>query len=347
MSRLPLALVLLVGCGSQAGGVVDGPRSPDAATDGPGSDAPGRARFRDCRGRAFTPAPREDWRHSVATPITTAAGAANHSAQDPIGPPGTAAGVHGKFTYGLISKDLQDEKIGVWLDDCSGWVALGTPVTDSDGRIAVDVAAARLPDPGVYEVRMQVLGDGSQTRAYVWKLPAGTHLAVSDIDGTLTSSDAQLFQQILDGSHVPVAYPGAVGLTTAHRGRGHVVVYLTGRPYYLTQKSRDWLAGLGFAVGPLHGTDSNGEALPTQGGVGDYKKRYLDSLRAAGYVLDLAYGNATTDIYAYLGTGLAADRVWIIGSNAGMQGTHAVNGDWGPRAAEVAAGPLVTQPFDW
>ena len=344
-----MGLIGLAGCGSDGagGGDSDARRADAATTDAAIIDATPRPRFRTCRGRPFSPAPLQDWRHSIATPFTTAAGAANHSAQDPIGDRAEAVSLHGKFAYGAISKDLQDEKVAVWIDDCAGWVALGEPVTDSDGRITVAVPPAVVTTPGVYEVRFQVLGDRSQTRALVWLLPRGTHLALTDIDGTLTSSDAELFQQILDGSHVPVAYPGAVTLTTAHAARGHVVLYLTGRPYYLTERSRDWLTNLAFAPGPLHLTDSNGEALPTEAGVGDFKKRFLMSLLAAGYLIDVGYGNATTDVYAYLGAGLPADRVWIIGSNGGAQGTHAVAGSWVARTAEVAAGPAVLQPFDW
>jgi len=344
-----VALLGLTACPSSPGGgaVVDGrPTLDAAATDGP-FDGPGRPRFRVCRDRAFTPAPLESWRHTIATPITTAAGAANHSAQDPIGDRADAVSLHGKFAYGLVSKDLQDERVAVWIDDCAGWQALPTQLTDSDGRITVAVPATVASSPGVYEARFQVLGDGSQTTALVWLLPRGTHLALTDIDGTLTASDAELFQQILDGSHVPVAYPGAVALTTAHADRGQVVVYLTGRPYYLTQRSRDWLRGQAFAPGPLRGTDSNGEALPTEAGVGDFKKHFVMQLVAAGYVIDVAYGNATTDIYAYLGAGIPAGRIWIIGNNGGAQGTHGVTDSWVARVATVAAGPVVEQPFDW
>lgn len=347
-------LLALAACSSSPGGpgvLVDGQPAIDAAVTadgpGPGPDAAGRPRFQTCRDRPFTPAPPQAWRHTVATPITTAAGAANHGAQDPLAAPASAIAVQGRFVYGLISSALKDEQVAVWLDDCAGWRALGQPLTDANGVAEATIAAGTLTSPGVYEVRFQVLGDQSQTRGYVWVLPAGTHLAVADIDGTLTSSDAQLFQQILDGTHVPVAYPGAIDLTTAHAGRGHVLAYLTGRPYYLTQRSRDWLTNLGFAPGPVHLTASTAEALPTNADVGDYKKHYLQGLVTAGYLLDVAYGNATTDIYAYLGAGLAAGRVWIIGNNGGAQGTHAVTDSWVARVAQVRASAVVLQPFDW
>ncbi len=337
---------LLTACGA-----VPGDDDPDAARRDArptgGTDAGPAGGFRTCRGRSFTPAPDQGWQHTVATPIVTAAGAANHSAQDQIEPTGATVTLPGKFTYGLVSKDLEDELVRVSIDDCTGWRVLGDFATNSDGRIAVPAPSSAFAAAGVHEVRYQVLGDGSVTTSYVWVLPRGTRIALTDIDGTMTVSDSQLFQQILDGNHVPVAYPGAVDLTTAHAGRGHVMLFLTGRPYYLTQKSRDWLANLGFAPGPLHGTDSNGEALPTEAGVGAFKLAYLTGLLDAGYVIDVAYGNASTDIFAFLGAGLPADQVWIIGANAGMQGTHAVTDSWAARVTEVDALPTVVQPFTW
>jgi hypothetical protein len=318
----------------------------DAGSDAQVTDAVARPRFQDCRGRAFTPRPTQEWQHTIATPIIVASGAPGHSAQDPIDP-GSNVIVHGKFTYGILGVDLNDELIHVSVDDCTGWKDLGQVATNSAGQISMEVPSTTFPGPGVYEVRLQVLGDQSNTAAYVWVLPAGTRLALTDIDGTMTESDFQLFQQILDGSHVPVAYPGAQELTVAHTVRGHVVVYLTGRPYYFSPITRAWLSTLEFARGPLHVTDTNGEALPLDSGVGDFKKVYITSLLDAGYVIDVAYGNASTDIYAYLGAGIPPEQVWIIGDNGGDQGTHAVVGDWTGRVSEVEAMPAVSQPFDW
>lgn len=318
------------------------PATPDGSPTTDGSGA--RETFQRCTGRPYTPAPLEDWRHSIATPIITAAGAPNHSGTDAIVHPHDAGTIAGKFTYGAISKDLEDEDVLVFLDDCTGWQALGRHATSSDGRISL--AAPPLPT-GVYQIEMQVAGDQSTTTGFLWALPAGTHLVVTDIDATLTTNDSQVFRQILDGSVVPDTYPNAVELTTTHAERGHVVFYLTGRPYWLSEKTRGYLDGLGFAPGPLRVADSNTDILPTEASVGTYKKANLDALAAAGMIVDFAYGNATTDIYAYLGATIAADRVWIIGSHGGEQGTNAIANDWGPRVTDVAALPSVVQPFDW
>jgi hypothetical protein len=331
-----LLIVAAIGCAPADAGGDDVPL-PDARDPRPDET------FRDCRGRAFTPAPLADWRHDIVSPVVVAAGAANHMGRDPIVTASRGAMLAAKFTYGLISKDLEDEDVRVFLDDCTGWVEVGDFATDGDGQISVPLAMDL--GVGAYDVTYQVLGDQSITTSTLWLLPAGTHLVVTDIDGTLTASDSELFQQMLDGSHVPVAYPGAVELTAAHHELGHVVFYMTGRPDWLTGRTRAWLRDLGFPPGLVRVTNSNTEILPTEDSVGAYKKAVLEGLRR-DYLVDIAYGNASTDIFAYLGAGIPASDVWIIGSHAGERGTNGVVDSWIDRAAEVRARPVVEQPFD-
>ena len=297
---------------------VDAAAGPDAPSSSIDAAIPGGPTFQRCVGRAFTPPPAGDWA-SIGGQLAAAAGAPSHYVTDEMTPPASSPRITARFIYGAIRKDLEGEPVEVFVDDCAGWQS--------------------------YETRFAVVGDATVATGYLWLLPAGTHLAVTDIDGTLTTSDTELFQQLLDGSYVPDAYPDAVALTAAEATRGHLLVYLTGRPYWLTNRTRGWLAELGFAHGAVHLAPSNLDVLPTDGSVGNYKRDYLASLVARGYVLDLAYGNATTDIYAYLGAGVTADRQWIIGSNGGNDGTHAVVDTWTSRTAEVTQLPAVSQPF--
>lgn len=332
-----LALCALAGCGRRS-------RAPDRHVE-PASDAvAGRARLQQCTGRPFTPPPVEAWRHPHASPITTLAGDPRHAAEDAIAVAGAPLVIAGKFAYGVVSKDLEAEDVLVFLDDCTGWVALGRHTTDEEGRIVVPAPALPV---GVYQVELQVAGDRSRATGWLWVVPAGTHVVVTDIDATLTTSDREVFAQIFDGSVVPEPYPGAAALTAAHRERGHVVIYLTGRPAWLADASRAWLARLGFAPGPLRVARAKRDVLPHDDGVGAFKRAQLAGWRAAGLIVDAAYGNASTDLTAYLGAGLPADAMWIIGPHGGEQGTHAVAGDWAPRAAAVAQGPRVAQPFAW
>ena len=309
-----------------------------AGAPGIAEHAAGLAR---CTGRPFTPPARINFRH-LGSALVALSGA-RHRAQDVLVPPGDQTELVGKLTYGPTWKDLEDERVRVFVDTCDRWADLGDVITDDDGvaRVAVDVQLA----PGQYEVRYVVRGDQTQAVASLWVLPAGTHLAVTDIDGTLTTSDGELFRQLLDGSYVPTAYPSAAALTRTHADRGHVVVYLTGRPSWLLDVTRGWLTGGGFATGPVHTADSMLQVLPVDGSVGAYKEAWLEGLEDLGYTIDLAYGNATTDIYAYTGAGVPPSEQWIIGANAGASGTNPVAGSWATRTAEVAASPPVAQPF--
>jgi phosphoserine phosphatase len=321
------------------------------ATPLPAPAAPPLPALRRCVGSAFTPAPVEPWLHPRRARVRVALGPANHAVQDVLATPGAPATIRAKLAYGAASKDLEDERVRVFLDACSGFRRLAELRTDDEGRIAVPVPATLAP--GVYDVRIEVLGDGSVAPGRVFILPRGTRLAVTDIDGTLTTADeemvkdvaADLFRPIVAGAHVPAAYPGAAALTNALAARGYVVVFLTGRPYWLAGKTREWLSSGGFAAGPLHLADSNAEAVPNAGGVGAFKRAYLRSLAAAGFALEEAYGNATTDVSAYAGAGIPRAATWIIGPNGGAGGTQAVSASWEPRAAAVAAMPLVAQPF--
>ncbi len=335
LARPPAAALLVVLCAACSGNGTKPPGKPDGVPGGP-------VVLRECRGRAFTPGAVEPWKRATSEAIVLL-GAPVHSGQDVIVRPGDAPKLPGRFTYGLASKDLEGEVVRVWLDDCTGWRSLGDQITDGEGHVLVPAPADL--GAGVYEARFEVAGDRSTTTSFLWVLPAGTRLVVMNFDGTLNDSEYAVFRQILDGSFVPRALEGAVDLTRAHAAIGHVVLYLTARPYWLSQKTREWLAGQGLADGPLHVAESTAQAVPVNSAVGDYKKSYLASLVAAGYLLDFAYGNMPADIYAYLGAGLPASNVFIIGDHGGESGTVAVTGNWTARAAQVAALPPVTVPF--
>ncbi len=260
--------------------------------------------------------------------------------------------IEGKFTYGGSSKDLEDEPVLGFLDTAGGWISLGEERTNDDGRVRFTIASPL--SIGVYDVRLVVGGDASAAEARLWVLPRATRLTIFDIDGTLTTSDeeiiknvkADLFSPLLHREYVPKAYPGAARLTMAQAARGYVNVYLTGRPYWLANTTRSWLEGpLGFAPGVLHVTDSNEEAVPKQKGVGAFKLKFLKKLVDDGFLLDVAYGNARTDIWAYLGAGLPPEAVWIIGKYGGGNGTHKVKDSWEERVREVNALSPISQPW--
>ncbi len=297
-------------------------------------------------GAGALPMAASSFRHKRSALVAAIAGAEHHG-DDTLAIAGQPLELRVKLAYGPTSKDLEDEDVRVWVDVCGSWLLGGTGRSNDNGvaRIAVGAPIA----VGVHDLRFQVAGDGSTAEARLWLLPAGTHLVVTDIDATMTVSDGELGRDLtmaaLQRQYDEKIHPGAVDLTLAHAERGHVVVYLTGRPYVLESRTRGFLRRGGFAGGPLVLTDDMMAALPTADGVGNFKRRRLQALLAAGFVVDAAYGNASTDISAFLDAGLPATSVFIIGKHGGERGTQAVS-DWTARAAEVKAGPRVNQPYD-
>ena len=273
---------------------------------------------------SFTPPAKTGFRHLGSRVI--ALGPAGHSLQDLLTTPGSTVQIEGKFAYGTISKDLEDEQVQLYLHDCTAWRSLGTALTDRDGRARIRATAPT--SPGVYALRMVVRGDATQTQGFLFVPPRGARLSVFDIDGTLTTSDLELvkdiftdlFEPILHGTYVPVPHPFSRELVEQRVRLGSLPVFLTGRPYWLTQSSRDWLSGQRMPPGALHTTDRNSDALPTQ--VAAYKAAFLRSLLAQGFVVQGAYGNAATDITAYEAAGLPKSDTYIIGRNGGKAGTH-------------------------
>lgn len=339
-----LALTLaLPGC--VADGTGDKP--DDVIDPDPNGDDP---LFQSCRdGAAPTDLPTVDWNHTTSAILS--AGHAWHSSQDVLAPSDGVALIAGKFSYTDISKDLEDERIEVWLDDCNGgYTNLGERITDSDGRIELALSGDDLPLVGEYGLYLRVMGDNTAARSVLRVYPPETRFIVFDIDATLTTSDTELVGQIIleiiaDGT-TPDARESAVDITQLRHGdHGYELVYLTGRPYLLDELTRSWLTDLGFADGTVHLTDSVSLAWPSESQVGTFKADFLQRMLDQGFVVHAAYGNATTDIYAYDRVGIARERTFILGDNGGQSGTVALGEGYTEHIGEIAGEAPAEQPF--
>jgi len=311
------------------------------------------------------------WRHDTTRLLTVTQGAPNHRAQDVIVATGRPQLIVGKFAYGPFDKDLEDEEVEVFVQErppCGEWISLGVQLTSRDGQYGDQYGLAddggriffTLPDAqarpvGHHPLRLLVRGDGSLATATLTVLPAGTSTVVFDIDGTLTTRDfeliRELFTELLQGSYVPEMREGAPDVVWDWVARGYLVVYLSGRPDLLHRQPRLWLQEEGFPPGPLHLTDTNAQALPTRAGVGQYKIDFLRKIEEEGLVtLAAAYGNATTDIFAYAGAGIPLATTFIVGEHAGEEGTTPIAGypEHLPEAAALPAATVAAPPAgDW
>ncbi len=301
------AALAVVGCNCGSGSPPP-PATAAAAEDEvpePGADCPEPA------------VERADFRHTRSE-LVTSTGRPRHVAADVVARVGSPFRVEGKLHYGSTGADLEDEDVTAFVrvEACGDWTAIGSGRTDSDGWVAIDAPAEVLAGDGVLELRLVVHGDGSAADGRVFAVPPGARVAVFDIDGTLTTHDVEVAREVADSDHDPEMYEGAVDVVRHHAEAGLLPVYVTGRPYYFTRRTRDWLGRHGFPAGPLRTTRGPDEAVGD--GVRAYKRAFLERLRdELGLDIEWAYGNASTDVCAYAEAGVPADRTFIIGPNAG------------------------------
>lgn len=279
-----------------------------------------------CKGSCAATKPslrRRAWVHTTLSPLTTSNGGPAHRAYDAVVADGVRTTLRAKFSYGAIDKDLEDEDVDLWVRTCPGWQKLATVRTDDDGVAEFTLPAALAA--GDYKLLWHVPGDGTTADGTVAFWERGRPIAVTDIDGTLTINDAQVFKQVFTGAD-PQQYAAADAALWVVRRKGYRLQYLTGRPESLGRMTKTWLAAHRFPPGPARLTDETLEVLPIESGVGDFKTRVLASLsRDVGVSFIAAFGNATTDLSAYQASAIANERLFIIGPHAGERGTTPVS----------------------
>lgn len=254
-----------------------------------------------------------EWRHT-STKFTVTLGGPRHRGRDQFYKPGSKQWAIGKFSYGANDDDIKDEDVDVYLlRDCgSTWKKLGTyrttedgahtteeGVIDSGGRIYVDISAVESVPLGVgrHRVLFVVKGDLSTTDQFIEVLPDGARIVVSDVDGTLTSSERASWTEAF-GAAPPDANPGSPEVLTTLSQRGFYVFYLTARPEWFVQKTREWVKLRGFPPGIIHTTFSSiGE---TGSAAIDFKTSELATLKTkTGVTPTYGFGNTDSDSAAY------------------------------------------------
>lgn len=285
------------------------------------------------------PAAAAGWRHKGSSLITRL-GSARHSAVDAVNNPGMPAAAHGKFAYGTASKDLQDEEVWLLVETESGYEPVESGLTDSDGRVTLTTPGMFLARPGPHPYRFVVSGDLSEARGVAWVVARGQKVVVFDIDGTLTTGDSELVDDLFGGD-IDVR-PGAADVVRYWAESGHTVVYLTGRPYMYNASTRAWLEQHGFPAGPMATANSLSQAVPSAGGVGAFKRAWLRALREqTGVDIVAAYGNANTDICAFAQAGIPPSATYIIDNDTpaceGYEPVHLI-ADYPGHLASLRAG---------
>jgi hypothetical protein len=270
------------------------------------------------------------WNHPIVSRVIVAAGPAYHRGRDQILSVGEAQWVIGKITYSLVDKDLKDEEVDVFLErGCGGsWEKLGTAITtqngahatvdgveDTGGRVYFQIPKAKELGAGRHRIRLVVAGDQTSTDLRIDVLPKGSPIVVSDVDGTLTSSETAEYPALLTGK-LPDAQPKAADALASLAAKGYHVVYLTARPEWLNGRTHEFLTANGFPAGTVHTTTGLTGALG--GAAATFKTDELKRLAGHGHVIDWGFGNKASDTDAYDAAKVpAAHRIFL-----GVTDTH-------------------------
>jgi hypothetical protein len=236
---------------------------------------------------------------------------------------------------GLLATPLPGEPVSLWSYDAAAtaWSQLGRTTTDGDGAYQLGETGFVAP-PG-QPVYAMLEADGTCAEHLDYLLAPGARVVVTDVDGTLTTDDAELIHELTDGGYAAAMKTAADHLMQAWAAKGYTIVYLTARPHLFRAETRAWLATRAFPVGPVITAIEVADAAA-------YKTRWLHRLiDGFGWNVVAAYGNADTDIAAYANAGIAKDHTFIIGPLAGSDGTVAIpNDDYSQHVATyVAAQP--------
>ncbi|WP_437536371.1 phosphatidylinositol transfer protein [Sorangium sp. So ce726] len=323
LAPLVLAAVSFVACAGA-------PRQADPP-------APSRPRAGACPARPACDAPPpaalpRGFRHTRSRLV--AAGWPRHRGRDLFARADGPQWAIAKFAYGPQDDDLEDEDVEAYLlRGCSGaWERLGTfrtsdddhphPTTegipDTGGRVYIDLAAGRHLEVGRHRVHLAVAGDATSADLFIEVLPSGAQVAVTDVDGTLTSSEVAVVSELVGGAP-PAAHPGAADAMRALAESGIYLFYVTARPEWLVGSTRVWLREQGFPPGILHTTIGVTGAFG--GAAAEYKTIELGWLKArTGIVPAFGFGNMPSDVATYTAAGIPASRCYYYKLGGDLRG---------------------------
>lgn len=274
-------------------------------------------------------------KHQPADIMTTPGGAAAYTDQPGDAPLETgnhlARGImaRSKTEQGLFGFPIPGELVSVWqYGESTDWQMLAEGETAAGGSAdpgayTLDVGSA---DAGADVVtRYAVLNaEGSCGAHLVVTLAAGRQVVMTDIDETLTLVDEEIFEQISDPTYDPIVKPASVEVMQTWASKGYQVIYLTARPHQLRTETRRWLEDHEYPAGPVITAPDFVFDESARAYKGAWVSRVAGEL---GWEVVAAYGNATSDIDAYEDAGIDKSITFIIGPNAGANGTVAIQND--------------------
>jgi hypothetical protein len=299
-ARLGYLLVMIAGCSDSAPVGFD----PDEA--GADGKADGTAGMPDVQcADAPDAGPRHSFRHTRSK-LVSALGDTHHRGIDLV----VAASsdnqtISGELSYGLLGKSLEDEDVDLFACRGGTWKRIGSARTDDDGHFALGLSGSKRLPIGMRDMYLSVAGDRTGAAFLAVVAPDDAQLAVSDIDGTLTSSENAAIGEVVGIS--PDIHDGAPEAWAAIAASGAIPIYTTARARHQTGSTRDWIAEKGMPRGALRLAPK--VVLPGSATVA-YKSGVFDALQEQ-LTIAIGVGNRESDIDAYTHAGLAGGQIFI------------------------------------
>ncbi|MDO9019922.1 MAG: phosphatidylinositol transfer protein [Deltaproteobacteria bacterium] len=295
------------------------------------------------------PSAMTSWRH-LTTRLTVALGAARHRGRDLFLRPADAQWGIARFAYGAADDDLTDEDVEIFLlRNCRTWERLGEARTTRDGAHATiegvvdNGGLVYFPIPesarlgvGRHRLRYVVRGDRTVADQYIEVLSPDAHVAVTDVDGTLTESETAEWITVFGGAS-PAVNAGSPEALWALARRGFIIFYLTARPEWLTARTHQWTRERALPSGLVH------TMLNLTGATGapafTFKRDELLILRSRlGRPVEYGFGNTDTDAQAYDAAGIPASGAYYYRFTGDRRGGQ-LNNDYRTLAAPLSEGP--------
>jgi len=152
----------------------------------------------------------------------------------------------------------------------------------------------------------------------------GHKLILTDIDGTITTSDVSGF--ILPQVGMDAHHSHVIEFLQRVSANGYVPVYLTARPMSLSQKTREYLfqnsmGSVSVPKGPLFVSPKvTSQAVLAPGSQHEDKTKAIRSLAnlfdERQDAIVGAYGNKNSDVEAYMDAGIRPDRIYLINEDS-------------------------------
>jgi len=209
-----------------------------------------------------------------------------------------------------LRKDVEKVPVHFYAGDRK----LGSERTDGDGQAALQVRLER--GIGSYEARAYVGGQrlGAVGRVFAWD-PCRVVIAV-DVDQTIERTDYD--DLILKRGEDPSPPVGRAADVLRALARDYHLVYFTGRPRCLLEKTRQWLDEHGFPPGPVVTSKGLRDVVRP----GEFKRQRLRRLRHDWPNLLIGIGDKPSDADAYGANGMLS--LVVAGRDHEDFGAHAL-----------------------